>query len=460
MKKLLIVLTFTSFFLLPQSVLAQNKFGIHVSQTEDLTRAAELVNSNAGDWGYVTIVIQETDRNYEKWQNFFDLCREKHLIPLVRIATRLENETWRKPSPQDIGPWVDFLDSLNWPIKQRVVIIYNEPNHDKEWGGAGNAAEYALVLDRALRAFPEKNPDFLVLNAGFDQAAPNSQTTIDEYNFLRQMEDSVPKIFTRLKGWASHSYPNHGFIGKPWETGKASVKGYQWEISVLKSLGANQDLPIFITETGWPHNGKFYSDKLTAEYFKLAFEEVWLKDEKVQAVTPFILNYPFFPFDNFSWLDSSGEPYIQFETVKSLAKTKGDPFQEEKFTVTDIAYPRVILAGYEVTGQITLKNTGQSIWGEKEFSVRRIVNSLAGVSLSDLYLPKGIKVKPQETYRFEFSLEAPKEPGQYSFSWEGLPEYQVKVVSFWKISVKKTSILARLLQKVLELSYRFNSLSH
>ena len=66
-----------------------NRFGIHIIDENDLQDAANLVNSSGGDWGYVKIVIREDDRNLEKWQAIFDRMRKMHLIPLVRLATKV-----------------------------------------------------------------------------------------------------------------------------------------------------------------------------------------------------------------------------------------------------------------------------------------------------------------------------------------------------------------------------------
>lgn len=71
----LIIIFFFSFFL-PQKALANweglntpnNKIGIHLAipSHEDLSKAAELVNSSNGDWGYVTLVIHEDDLDKRK----------------------------------------------------------------------------------------------------------------------------------------------------------------------------------------------------------------------------------------------------------------------------------------------------------------------------------------------------------------------------------------------------------
>jgi len=454
-----LILSFLLFLIFNQPIFAleNNKIGIHITQTEDLEKAAQLVNSQGGDWGYVTVVIQETDRNYEKWQNFFDQCREKHLIPLVRIATHLEGETWAKPSESSIEEWADFLTSLNWPVKNRYVIVFNEPNHAKEWGGRLDPGEYAIILTKAIDTFKQKNQNFLILNAGLDQAASDSQETMDEIKFLRKMDEKVPGIFLKLDGWVSHSYPNHGFVGKPWETGRATIKGYEWELSILKNLKNNfnlsSDLPIFISETGWPHqlknkNERFYSEKVTANFIRQAFENIWLKDEKVMAVTPFILNYPYYPFANFSWLDSQGEPYPQFNEVKSIGKVKGEPQQEESSKLENIFLPPFLTTNFVFEGKVVLKNTGQSIWGEKEWL--RKANS-PGLKLSDLKLPEGKLVKPGETIELSFTLETPAQAGVYSFFWEGLPKFSLRVFDLWGLTSSKKSPLNIFLESLLKL---------
>ena len=174
--------------LLTSPIKASNKFGIHILEPWDLVKAKPLVNSNGGDWGYVTIVIREDDLDKEKWQGFFDGCRRDHLIPIVRLATKMmPGGFWSQPNIDDLEKWPKFLNSLNWPIKQQIVVIFNEPNHRQEWGNQINPAEYAQVLEKSIALFKEKNENFFVLQAGFDQASDNSATTMDEVRFLKAM---------------------------------------------------------------------------------------------------------------------------------------------------------------------------------------------------------------------------------------------------------------------------------
>jgi len=151
MRKFIYVITFL-FFLFSfnggalaienPTAVSNNKFGIHIMNENDLDNAARLVNSSGGDWGYVTFVIREDERDNNRWQKAFDKARRLHLIPIVRLATIQDGGNWTKPDPNDITSWVNFLDSLNWVIKNRYIIIGNETNHATEWGGELNPEGY------------------------------------------------------------------------------------------------------------------------------------------------------------------------------------------------------------------------------------------------------------------------------------------------------------------------------
>src|SRR3990167_2731264 len=229
-----------------------NKFGIHIisATPDESSPAAELVNTN-GDWGHITFLIESKDRNENKWQEFFNDLRRRHLIPIVRLATKPLNEHWERPYEGEEQAWADFLDSLNWPTKNRYVIIYNEPNHATEWGGVVDAKSYAQILDKMITALKIRSEDFFVMNAGFDASAPHKPPKyFDEVAFLKEMDKTVPGIFEKLDGWVSHSYPNPEFSGSPDALGRGTVRGWFWELQQLRNMGVVKNLPVFITETG------------------------------------------------------------------------------------------------------------------------------------------------------------------------------------------------------------------
>src|SRR5690606_18446325 len=84
---------------------ANNKIGIHVLDPNEVMEAAKLVNGEDGAWGYVTVPIQATDRNREKWIRFMRQAAENRVIPIVRVATVVSGLHWDEPNNYDL---VDF----------------------------------------------------------------------------------------------------------------------------------------------------------------------------------------------------------------------------------------------------------------------------------------------------------------------------------------------------------------
>lgn len=415
----------------PTSV-PNNKVGIHIiSPTEsESSPSASLVNSSGGDWGYLTILIQDNDLDQNKWQSFFNDLRRKHLIPIVRLATTIDPKGyWKTPTADEAQKWADFLDSLIWPTKNRYVVIYNEPNAGLEWGGSADPASYAQALDQTITALKNKSSDFFVMNAGFNASAPQKLPSYeDEATYLQQMNQAVPGIFNKLDGWASHSYPD--IKSSPDASGRGSVRTYQWELSDLQSLGLNHNLPVFITETGWKHaEGVNYDSSLptaetVAQYYQQAFSSVW-NDPKVAAVTPFLLTYQAAPFDHFSFKKMTGEPqnvqilgaqypdyYSPYQTLQSLPKTAGKPIQENIGQLTSGAIYTTIVANQEYTIPLTFKNIGQSIWNENGQVKLVALSGGEQLGITNLVIPQDQKIEPGQTYTFNLPLKAPQS-GKY-----------------------------------------------
>lgn len=326
-----------------------NKFGIHIFSEKDLQEAANLVNSNGGDWGYVTVVITEAERNGDRWQKVFDEMRRLHLIPIVRLATKAGGETWNAPNEAEINNWVAFLNNLNWVVQNRYVVINNEPNHADEWGGRVDPAGYATYLKKMSQKLKEASPDFFVLPAGLDPSSINSKITMTENKFMSQMLMAEPDVFNYIDGWTSHAYPN------------ASISIYDHELAVI-----GKRLPVFITETGWPI-GKYTESQISSNLTG-AFTNTW-NDPRVVAVTPFILDYTSPPFDVYSWKKSDGSYYNFYSDIQKMAKVKGVPTQIESGQIFAAFAQPAIITGTDFVGAIFARNTGQSIWGNGSISI-------------------------------------------------------------------------------------------
>lgn len=417
----------------PLSV-TNNKFGIHIiSPTEEeVSEAAQLVNTSGGDWGYITFLIEEKDRDLGKWQKFFNELRRQHLIPVVRLATKPVGDYWKEPG-EEYKEWAKFLDSLNWPTKNRYVIVYNEPNQAKEWGGTVNPVSYAKVLDGTIKALKIKSSDFFVLNAGFDASSPHSPPQFyDEEKFLIEMEKTVPGIFEELDGWTSHSYPNPGFVGGPSDFGRGSIQTFSWELKILSKLGVRKNLPVFITETGWKHAEGINYDRilptseLVGNYFQTAFQNAW-KDKRIVAVTPFVLNYQDSLFDHFSFKKPTGLDnskvlgiadsiyYPQYQKLLQIAKAKGAPVQENKAQLIKGEFPNAFVTEQNFIFPLTFKNTGQSIWNDEEPVKLALLSNLPNLEIEEIVLPPGEKVEPDKEYTFNLKLKTHKK-GNYKIT--------------------------------------------
>jgi len=308
-----------------------NKVGVYIyAEVEEFTDLADkLINSNGGDWGYALIPYNVKDYNETRWNKLFKNLREKHIIPIIQLWD-LELKQKNKREDQ-INDSAKFLNKLDWPIKQRYVTVYNEVNDKKFWGGKIDPKQYAKILNQTIDRLKQENKDFFVMNGAFNASARTNWEYLDEKDYLKQMNKTVPGIFKKLDGWASHPYPQPNFTGSPKDSGRDSIRAYEWELSLLRRYGVDtKNLPVFITETGWPHkegakeNKHYLNQYQVADNIKYAYENVWLKDDRVVAITPFTIRYnP--PYDNWSWITINNNPYPQFKAVQNIKKTKGKP---------------------------------------------------------------------------------------------------------------------------------------
>ncbi len=304
---------------------ANNKIGIHILDVSELSTAAELVNHNHGDWGYVTIPIQSGDENLVKWQKFMDDCKHYHLIPIIRLATEgdyFNTQVWRTPNQNDIVDFANFLNSLDWPTKNRYIIVFNEVNRADEWGGSADPVAYTHLLSFAVTVFRSASPDFFIISAGLDNAAPDQGNIyINEYTYLKAMNKAVPGIFNQVDGISSHSYPNPGFSQAPDPNSLMGVGSFIHERDLIKSM-SNKTLPVFITETGW--SSETVPEDKRVQYYDQTFKTIW-NDPDIVAVTPFLLRAGAGPFEKFTFITASGYKTKQYQYFYNMPKVKGVP---------------------------------------------------------------------------------------------------------------------------------------
>jgi hypothetical protein len=451
---LFLLVSYFLFFVSNVSASGRNIFGLHLTQPNDIFSAKDIINSSGGDWGWVTIVIRSDQLDPQTWQDFFDNCRKFHLIPIVRLATIMDSDTWQRPQTSHIDNLTDFLGSLNWPTKSKHVILFNEINHAAEWGGGVDIKNFVDIAVYAAQKFKEIDPNFTILSSPLDLAAPEKPPLFKSApNVYREIHLYQPKYFDLVDALASHSYPNHGFVGSPKDRGQHSITGYVWELNFIQNLGIQKTFPVFITETGWPHregqnpNNRFFTVKTSTQFLKEALN-LWSQDPRIIATTPFIYNYPYPPFDHFSWLDANNQLYPSYQEIVDLPKTKNSPPQITKYELVNIRLPFLIFTNRNYLGQITLKNTGQSIWGETKFCLNPATSP--NITLNAICLDNSlIYPNDQKTFVFKFRVNNQTSSQKSFIGWQGL--LSTEITSFpgnTFIYHSKNSFLSRVKNKL------------
>jgi hypothetical protein len=402
----------------PTSV-PNNKYGIHIADFNDIADIPALINSSGGDWGYVTLVSTDNDRDHGRWQTMFDAMRRLHLIPIVRIATHTEGDYWVKPKEDSFDSIIAFFNDLNWPIQNRYVVLFNEPNHGKEWGNTVDPEGYADSFVRFAQKFQAASSDYFVLPAGLDVSAATDATSLDAFQFLKRVVAAKPEFLDVIDGWTSHSYPNPGFSGSPYAVGRGTIRSYATELSLLQNLGLAKQLPIFITETGWVHNRGKYPDwsllspEAVGENIELASYGAW-NDPRIVAITPFLFNYQDVPFDIFSWkILGNGGFYPQYYAYQSIPKTKGEPIQNEEYVLSDSLLPPALVADSSYTFSSTIVNRGQGICDPEDGYALTLVTKTSEFTLASEPLPV---IEPNEKNTLTIHVKTPSRPGTYRVS--------------------------------------------
>lgn len=316
--KLLLLVTLLVATTIPVFAADTSKIGVHILHMSELSQAKELVKVGQEDsLQYVTIPFTVADTEKEaEWQTFFTEARAQKLIPLVRLTTRVENNVWVVPNKNEITTMIAVLSRLEWPTEERHIIVFNEVNHSKEWGGTLDPQEYAEVLSFTKNWANTEQKKYVVLPAAMDLAASNGSQTREAFAYLKSMYDYDNEVFTGLGGWNSHSYPNPGFSASPQRYGQNSLRGYEHELAFLKGK-TERDLQVYITETGWEDSKA--TGKWLASYYTYALQHIW-SDDRVKAVTPFVLKGEPGPFAKFSFIKGDGTPTKQYYAFQSALK--------------------------------------------------------------------------------------------------------------------------------------------
>ncbi|MBP9702995.1 DUF192 domain-containing protein [Candidatus Woesebacteria bacterium] len=300
----------------PASV-PNNKMGVHILHPSEIDNAAKLVNSSGGEWGYVTVPIQPVDRDLIKWQQFMKECKDKKVIPIIRITTIPTGGTWDTGQDTDLVDFANFLNELEWPTENRYIILFNEVNQSREWGGVVDPRKYTDIVKNARTIFKERSEHFFLLGPALDDALPDSTTSMSAKRYLAAMYSHDSSVWSYFDGFATHSYSNPGFAQPPRQNTSPGITSYRYFFTQFKLA----DKPVFITETGWDQTK--VSEAKLKEYWNTAWG-IWGSDQRVVAITPFVLDGgEAFPIHSLT--KSDGNLSVSGQAIKEIIKIKGEP---------------------------------------------------------------------------------------------------------------------------------------
>ena len=177
---------------MPNNIVGLNLARRH--QPNFIAAAADIVNANGGAWGYADHPADPRGSRLglrrTTLQQLLDRCFEARLQPIVRVATRFDEETgiWDRPTEDEPGRWRWLFEQVRWPNRLVWVIPANEPNLGREWGGQVDVASYAHYLELFMNMFAGAESDrFQVVNAPLNLSNPHQPPEMqDAFEFLAE----------------------------------------------------------------------------------------------------------------------------------------------------------------------------------------------------------------------------------------------------------------------------------
>jgi hypothetical protein len=146
-------------------------------------------------------------------------------------------------------------------------------------------------------------------------------------------------------------------------------------------------------------------------------------------------------------LDAGENLYPEYQQVVNLPKVQNHPSQITNYSVVSNRLPFLIFTGTDYVGQITLKNTGQSIWGETEFCLNP--QTTPNVTL-DAICTGSNYVYPGQNEIFNYKIRInniPDYKDRTFISWEKLSQFEITPIAHsGTIFSPKTSFKDKIIQ--------------
>ncbi|MBI4407807.1 MAG: endo-1,4-beta-xylanase [Candidatus Kerfeldbacteria bacterium] len=269
------------YYLLPSVTLAKNNvitdaFGvnIHLRQRhveEDWSEVLTMASDAGVQWGREQFnwdVIEPSDDsyNFETYDAVVD-AYETAGIEMVGLLTYSSSWASDNPGatdyefyPPDLDAWSNYVETVTQRYAGRVTYweIWNEPNHDSFW--TGDEGDYADLLDSAIAAAKQGNPDAKIIFGGLSGS---------DYTFL---ETVLPLLddTSEIDVMAIHPYrtsnDNLNYGPEATASGLNTLPIDLYNVKAVLNRFEMATVPLWLTEVGWQTGDDGVSNRRQAEY--------------------------------------------------------------------------------------------------------------------------------------------------------------------------------------------------
>jgi len=157
------------------------------------TTARDLGIVSGAGFGWVKLTvpwrsIEPSCKGCYAWEDLDRVVNDTNAAGLKIMARVDHPPAWARAIPAENGPpdnisdYTDIVTRLvaRYAGKVQAVEIWNEPNLDREWGGAtidqNQAKQYVALLRDAYMGAKEGNPEITVISAGLSPTGTNDGT--------------------------------------------------------------------------------------------------------------------------------------------------------------------------------------------------------------------------------------------------------------------------------------------
>ncbi|HEX3246169.1 MAG TPA: cellulase family glycosylhydrolase [Chloroflexota bacterium] len=237
---------------------------------------------------------------------------------------------WARSSPHQNGPpdryedYADFVKALANRYKAgssfgeiSAIEIWNEPNLDREWGGAvinqASAQDYVRLLRLAYTAVKEADPTVTVISAGMSPTCTDTEQARPDDKYIQWMYEAGAKPYFDVLGAHGAGYDKppsastQESIDKNNGCGVFTFRRIEDLRNVMVKNG-DGDKQIWLLEFGWT------TDKVHPEYS-------WF------AVSP--ETHAQYLVDAYLWAKNNWSPWIGVMTLWNMADANWGPDREE-----------------------------------------------------------------------------------------------------------------------------------